>query len=142
MTQEHILVSPLTSACPKPGTSKTPAFRPADPGDTAAPSSTGEVCLSPRRPFRAACPSFRYALRLCVRIPNHSPIPVSGTQIRPQFAKRTSHFGQLFRGGLGKPNQKFANQTSVSPLLYRTFLLCTAKPNFSANRRIQPKMKP
>jgi hypothetical protein len=33
MTQENILVSPLTSACPKPGGS-TPAFRPAEPGDT------------------------------------------------------------------------------------------------------------
>jgi hypothetical protein len=33
MTQENILVSPLTSACPKPGV-PTPAFRPAEPGDT------------------------------------------------------------------------------------------------------------
>src|SRR5687767_6271846 len=34
MTQDNILVSPSTSACPKPGASKTPAFRPSDLGDT------------------------------------------------------------------------------------------------------------
>ena len=38
MTQDHILVSPLTSACPKFGANQSPDFRPADPGDTAADS--------------------------------------------------------------------------------------------------------
>jgi hypothetical protein len=33
MTQDHILVSPLLSARPKSG-AQTPAFRPAEPGDT------------------------------------------------------------------------------------------------------------
>src|SRR5688500_4101221 len=34
MTQNTYYVSQSTSACPKLGASKTPAFRPADPGDT------------------------------------------------------------------------------------------------------------
>ena len=34
MTQDHILVSPSASACPKPGDSVSPRFRPSDLGDT------------------------------------------------------------------------------------------------------------
>ena len=49
MTQEHILVSPLIPACPKPGV-KSPAFRPADPGDTrdhvAHPAKAGPTCAT------------------------------------------------------------------------------------------------
>ena len=34
MTQDNNLVSPSTSACPKPGASKAPSLRPSDSGDT------------------------------------------------------------------------------------------------------------
>src|SRR5687768_12591991 len=56
MPQEYTLVSPSLSACPKSGAQETPAFRPADPGDTAALSSAEEVCLPllvPSRTFKA-----------------------------------------------------------------------------------------
>jgi hypothetical protein len=56
MTQKTYSVSPLIPACPKPGTTglrsgqarnrTVLAFRPADQGDTAATSSTEEVCPS------------------------------------------------------------------------------------------------
>ena len=36
MTQDNNLVSPSTSACPKPGASKTPCLRLSEPGDTSA----------------------------------------------------------------------------------------------------------
>src|SRR5688500_9923590 len=57
MTQEHILVSPLTSARPKTG-AKSPAFRPAESGDTQsariAQQSAPRVVLSSRTPLRLA----------------------------------------------------------------------------------------
>jgi hypothetical protein len=62
MTREYILVSPLIPACPKSGVN-SPAFRPADQGDTAALSATEEVCLSPVYPIGAF--SFPPSLCLC-----------------------------------------------------------------------------
>ena len=68
MTQKTFSVSPLIPACPKSGAS-APAFRPADQGDTAAPFTAEEVCLSPIAPSRAfPCSPFSTPCRVNVRI--------------------------------------------------------------------------
>ena len=55
MTQKTSSVSPLIPACPKPGAT-APAFRPADPGDTAAPFFHGRSVHFAGRPVSRPSP--------------------------------------------------------------------------------------
>jgi hypothetical protein len=150
MTQKILSVSPLIPACPKSGAT-APAFRPADQGDTAALPATEEVCLStldPFRPFqhkpiRASVLDCGGPTSLCSCLPQ----AFWHLDSRPCFVIfPLSSYPDSFPSNSGanqKPEiRKSEIRTLISPAWYRIISRRTAKRNFSANRRIEPKMKP
>jgi hypothetical protein len=131
MTQENILVSPLIPACPKSGASAL-AFRPADPGDTAALFIAEEVCPS-RAIVGASTPN--------------QPLssPQGRTTSRQPSGLRRSHVALPRRPcpHLG-PNQKAEMRKSeipalISPAWYRIISRRTAKRNFLQSAELNQK---
>jgi hypothetical protein len=160
MTQKTYSVSPKPSVRLKPGT-HLPGLRPSDSGDTRAPAarpttagkpaSTEEVCPSLGGPSRAVRPRNVARASRPVRVSAQVIIRTGfefrhrlGARIHSNFRNRCgsrARRGSFVCGSLARANSA-ANQKSeirkseirrlISPALYRTFLRCTAKPNFSS----------
>ena len=124
MTRDYNLVSPSTSACPKPGADQTPAFRPADPGDTAAqvarvskPASIfkhGRSVPFTGHPLSRPCPS----LSLSFHALSRSDASFNNSDLCANPKTFNSSFGPQIS------NQKFANQKSIStPIVPHFFAL-------------------